>query len=127
MTPDTTIGVCCVPTPANVHAAANRDTLVVLICVSFESLRPGKVARKPRPVSVGERLDAALPRHDVSADSDQGTGQNDWKKYGSHRRSVYQVPGLLNDSNDPNVQSARGSVSVARRPPNGDSDNAIEP
>src|SRR5688572_16709481 len=42
MTPATTIGVCCVPTPANVHAVVSRDTLVVLICVSLEYLVPAR-------------------------------------------------------------------------------------
>lgn len=42
MTPETTIGVCCVPTPANVQAAARRDTFVVLIWVSFEYFVPAR-------------------------------------------------------------------------------------
>jgi len=46
ITPLMTIGVCCVPTPWNVHAAARRDTLVVLICVSFEYFVPAKSPAK---------------------------------------------------------------------------------
>jgi hypothetical protein len=40
ITPLMTIGVCCVPTPSNVHTCASRETLVVLICVSFEYFVP---------------------------------------------------------------------------------------
>jgi len=37
--------------PANVHADASRDTLVVLICVSFEYLVPAK-----SPANLGQSL-----------------------------------------------------------------------
>ena len=46
ITPPMTIGVCCVPTPWNVHAVARRETLPVLICVSFENLVPAKSPTK---------------------------------------------------------------------------------
>jgi hypothetical protein len=46
MTPETTIGVCWVPTPANVQAADSRDTFVVLICVSLEYFVPAKSPAK---------------------------------------------------------------------------------
>lgn len=42
ITPLITIGVCCVPTPWNVHACTRRETFVVLICVSFEYFVPAK-------------------------------------------------------------------------------------
>jgi len=40
ITPLTTIGVCWVPTPPNVHADTSCDTFFVLICVSFEYFVP---------------------------------------------------------------------------------------
>jgi len=45
-TPLMTIGVCCVPTPSKDHACASRETLVVLICVSFEYFVPAKSPAK---------------------------------------------------------------------------------
>jgi hypothetical protein len=42
MTPCTTIGVCCAPTPSNVHALVRRDTFVVSICFSLEYFVPAK-------------------------------------------------------------------------------------
>jgi hypothetical protein len=40
ITPSTTIGVCCAPTPSNVHADTSFATFVVSICFSFEYFVP---------------------------------------------------------------------------------------
>ena len=41
-TPETTIGVCCTPTPSNVQARVRLDTFVVSICLSLEYLVPAR-------------------------------------------------------------------------------------
>ena len=60
ITPLMTIGVCCVPTPWNVHAVREPRHVGRVDLRQLRVLRPGEVAGKARPVGVGERLDAVL-------------------------------------------------------------------